>query len=342
MRVSKITATSKGSSTPYKLPFKSGTIEWNLNDVNTMTLNIDGVYLRDYLKEQGTTIVSLFEGNFVTIRVYDENDTLKFAGYVDDLNYKRSTTVFTIVLKINSWLGYFERRIYNGTFSTATDAGSIAWTIINSVNDIGITQGTIETTKSRVRTYNDNWTAYKAVTHLSSSQILEGFEFDISNDKVFTVKSQLGTTRDNIVFNEKSIISWNVNVPLVGDLVNYGTIIGAGYEDDRLVRTYDAGTTYSNNWYKLEEVVSDINVSEVDTLDDKIEDYVTKRRSPVRTLTLDAKTDIPDVDEYVVGDYVIVDIPDAGFDKVSKRILQKKLSFSDSDNKVSLKFGYES
>lgn len=86
---------------------------------------------------------------------------------------------------------------------TTTDAGTIAWTLIdesqNEVNgDLGITQGTIQSSVNRTKSYERKNIA-EAIIELADNDY--GFDFEITPDKVFNVYYPFkGTTRDNVVF----------------------------------------------------------------------------------------------------------------------------------------------
>jgi hypothetical protein len=86
---------------------------------------------------------------------------------------------------------------------TTTDAGTIAWTLIDEsqdeVNgDLGITQGTLQASLNRTKSYEKKNIA-EAIVELADNDY--GFDFEITTDKVFNVYYPMkGTVRDEVVF----------------------------------------------------------------------------------------------------------------------------------------------
>lgn len=77
-----------------------------------------------------------------------------------------------------------------------TDAGTIAWGLINhtqtagSYGDFGITEGTIESTVKRTREYPQYTNILRSIQELSDS--LGGFDYEVTPDKVFNVYRSMG------------------------------------------------------------------------------------------------------------------------------------------------------
>lgn len=86
---------------------------------------------------------------------------------------------------------------------TTTDAGTIAWTLIDESQsetngDLGITQGTIQTSLNRTKTYERKNVA-EAIKELADNDY--GFDFEITPDKVFNVYYPLkGSLLYDVVF----------------------------------------------------------------------------------------------------------------------------------------------
>jgi len=334
MSAYKIIAKNKAATQQWELPFESATLERNLNNVHTASINVSYAYLSDYLGRQNTTPKDLFENAWINIYIYKDNNLI-FGGFLCDVVYNKSSGSFTVQLGCKSWLAYFENRLYSGII-TATDAGMIAWNALNSVNDIGITQGTITATKTRDRTYKYD-DVCKIVVNLGSLQIQEGFEFDLSNLKVFTVVSRIGSDKPTIIFDDFNVIDYSLSVGLVGKLFNYGTVLGSGMDDNQLARTYDAGSAYQTNWYKQEALLQETDIPETVTLDDDIKKYVELRKNPIRTLTLKATVASPIFENYDVGDGVVINLPDISM-AATKRIVKKTLTFGGTEENVNLEF----
>lgn len=327
---------NKAEIVQWELPYKSALLDWRLNSIHTGTIYVDFVFLRDYLAAQGVTPKNLFESGFTNVYIFREG-TLIFAGFVSDVRYQKYTQAFTVEIGIKSWLGYFENRYHTAVY-TGVDQGDIAWAAIDATNDIGITEGTITATKNRNRTYSNDDVA-KIVVQLNKEAIIDGYYFDISNQKVFTAGPTIGSDRENIIFDEGNIYDFTVGVKLVGGVFTDGIILGGGVGEDQIVRTYDAGSTYEDAWYKQEALINDINVEDTGVLDDKIEQFVELRKNPIRVLTFKTQVDQPLVTLYNVGDRVRVRLPEAEIDEL-KRIKKKTLFIGESEY-VQLEFDYE-
>lgn len=333
MQQFRIVATNKDETNQYELPVSGGQITWALNSVNVANLTVDLKYLQDYLALQNTTAKNLFENGWLNIYIY-YGTTLIFAGFLSDVTYSQSEQGGSISLTVKSWLAYFENRFYTAVI-TGTDAGDIAWGAINSVNDISITQGTINATKDRDRTYRYDDVA-KIVQSLSANNLANGFDFEITNEKVFNVYTALGSAKPYIIFDDYKVISYNLEVGLVGSIFNRGIILGSGDGDLQLIRTYNAGTTpYEDNWYIHQLLISDTTILETDTLDDKIEQAVELSKLPLRKLTLQASAE--NFTDFSVGDTVAIKLPKAELD-TTRRITKMALTFGDN-NVVDLEFG---
>jgi len=86
---------------------------------------------------------------------------------------------------------------------TTTDAGQIAWTLIDEAQsetygDLGITQGTIQSSVNRTKSF-DRKNIAEAILELAENDY--GFDFEITPDKVFNVYYPMkGEIKDDIVF----------------------------------------------------------------------------------------------------------------------------------------------
>ena len=86
---------------------------------------------------------------------------------------------------------------------TTTDAGTIAWTLINESQSetngsLGITQGTLQASLNRTKSYEKKNIA-EAIVELADNDY--GFDFEITSDKVFNVYYPMkGTVRDEVIF----------------------------------------------------------------------------------------------------------------------------------------------
>lgn len=321
-----------------ELPFEGFSFTKKLNDIPVLELRINYHILLDWAKKQNTTVENILTSGFRWVNFKADNNTL-FKGYLSEVKISKAQYDINVNLTFLNWLGYFKRRYITKTY-TNTDAGSIAWDLINTAQletygNIGITQGIIQTTKNRDRTYTNDEVA-KSIIALSNSNLKDGFEFEITNDKVFTVKSRIGTDKPYIVLDERNIESWNIDFLISTSLTNKVTLKGEGYGDSQLTVIREASNIYKDKWYLLENIISDVNVKEQTTLQDKGDKYLEKYQDVNKTFSL---TTVPvnySIFDFDVGDGVKVKIEDI-IDGVY-RIKTKQFSFSGDEEKIKLEF----
>jgi hypothetical protein len=169
---------------------------------------------------------------------------------------------------------------YTGAYRrfSSTDAGTIAWTLIDESQsltngDFGITQGTIETTKNRDRTY-ENKNILDAIKDLSA--VIDGFDFELTPDKVFNVYSQKGIDRSTTtVFDYGTNILDVLVTENFGNPYNSSIVIG---EDNRVERTDSTAASI----YKLRQsLINASGVTEDTTLNDKGDSNNRKYKGPL-------------------------------------------------------------
>lgn len=331
MSAYKIIVKNKDETSQWELPYESGTIIWNLNNVNTCSILVDMNFLNDYLIKQNNTINNLFESGFTNFYLY-KNEILLFAGFISGVSYIATGGQKQVRIDAKSWLAYFQNRFYTGVF-TATDAGDIAWGLISAVNDISITKGTITATKNRDRTYFYDEVA-KSIINLSYLNIDQGFDFDISNNKVFTAVPRLGSNYENIIFDEQEIINYSISVGLVNTIINKGYIFGGGLGDNQIIRDYALGAPYTTNWFILEGKTQLVNVEDTNILDDSVKRFVELKKLPVKVIKIKVTNKF--VDNYNVGDGVKVKIQNLAINDIF-RVKKKTVYFGD-DESIDLEF----
>ena len=94
----------------------------------------------------------------------------------------------------------------NYTYQNGSD---IAWDLIDATQDdtdgdLGITQGTLEATTWREKTYT-NQSIMDALINLAN--LIDGFDFEINNSKVFNIKNFIGIDRSDSI-----VLEYGVNV----------------------------------------------------------------------------------------------------------------------------------
>ncbi len=193
-----------------------------------------------------------------------------------------------------------------------TDAGQIAWTIINESQtqtdgDFGITQGTIQTSKNRDRTYEYK-NLKEAIEGLSSLNIKDGFDFEISPDKKFSVfYPRKGRDRNDIVFE------WGVNILSffetldATDMANRVIVLGEGQGSEMKTSTRNAISTIQSAYKIREKLLMYKDVKEQATLDDHGDKELSVKQVQQQIIGLKTKGNLePPFGAYTIGDSVRV------------------------------------
>jgi hypothetical protein len=222
---------------------------------------------------------------------------------------------------------------------TGIDAGEIAWQLINtsqslSNGDLGITEGTIEATQNRDRTYY-NQNVGQAIINLSN--VLNGFDFEINNSKVFNVYVTQGVDRSDDI-----ILEYGVNVSdmrITEDFskpVNKAIILGDSGDplDPLRVERSDAAL---QTQYKLREGLSnETTVSEPGTLNESGDAMIRKYGIPLLKISMGIVRKSPTIADFALGDIIALKVQN-GIYNISKnfRIFEWQVNFN-TDNTETL------
>ena len=199
---------------------------------------------------------------------------------------------------------------YTGETRTfaGVDAGLIAWTLIDEsqviVNgDFGITQGTLTATQNRDRTYNNKNIA-EAIIELSN--VINGFDFEINNSKVFNVYPTIGIDRSADI-----VLEYGTNVTSVritedfSHPVNKAIVLGdSGVPADPL--RVEREDVPSEVLYKIrEDLDNEMSVIETGTLEAKGDSILRKYGLPLIKVSMGiVRSTTPTIDDFSLGDLI--------------------------------------
>ena len=194
---------------------------------------------------------------------------------------------------------------------TATDAGAVAWDLIDTTQvktngSFGITQGSIDTSVDRTRTYE-----YKNIREaiIELSEVKNGFDFEVTHDKVFNVYyPDMGAQRDEFIFdypgNIKEIrISRNAT-----GLVNEVIARGQGYGLAQVIVTEVDSASQAS--FTLRQKIMDLSDIVLDaTLTAYAQEEIDLLKDPLTTLdvTVDGNRK-PFIGSYWIGDRIKIEI----------------------------------
>lgn len=223
---------------------------------------------------------------------------------------------------------------------TTTDAGEIAWDLINTSQiqtngNFGIIEGDIEATQDRDREYK-NYNIADAIINLSN--VINGFDFEINTSKVFNVYAQQGIDRTDSVILEYGI---NIrSVRIVEDFtsaINRAIVLGKNEADfDNPLREERDNLTSQGTYQLFEGLQSEPNVIEVDTLQEKGDAMLRKYQDPLMGISMDlVRSSTPIITDFGLGDIIRIKVQTGIYDlDDSFRIYEWEVSYDEQDTET--------
>lgn len=246
----------------------------------------------------------------------------------------------TFTVNAVGWLGLFAMRIAGIPVRhfTSTDAGQIAWTLIDEsqnsdtpYSDYGISQGSITTSVDRDRTYRfDN--IRDSIIALSNSNLENGFDFDIDNTKAFNVYYPYkGNDVLDVVMDDRTTANYMYKKPLLLSVANKIHVLGGGFNDDLVYVTRTGPTGARSAWKTQEKKVSDYSSRDTALLNDKGDKYLENYEDV--ELTVDHYDNDVRWLDYSLGDSIRVNLSGTGLTDAVKRAT-KRTFFLDENTGV--------
>jgi len=245
-----------------------------------------------------------------------------------------------VILYCYDWLEQLNSRFTDESVTfTNTDAGAIAWGLINTTQtgsnaSFGITEGTITATQNRDRTYT-NKNVLEAIIELSN--VINGFDFEINNSKVFNVYESIGVDRSADI-----VLEYGINITTMRIMEDFSKIVnraiilgdsGVALEPSR-VDTDDAS---AQTLYKIREAISnELTTSETGTLEDKGEALIRKYSAPLYKITMGiVRGKTPTIGDFAIGDIITIKVQNGLYNINQKfRIFEWTLSYSDDNTET--------
>lgn len=323
----------------FELPYLSISFTEELNIGKDAKFSFDYKAVNEVALAYGTTASFMFTSGIREIYV-EKNGVKVYLGVISDYTLGKDAQG-NMKLDIAS-VGYMalfsKRRTGAKRVFSNTEAGDIAWTLINEsqtsdnpYSDFGITRGTTITSVNRDRTFRFA-NVKDEIVQMSNLNLKNGFDFDIDNTKKFnTYYPEKGSVRADIVLDEGNIVSWGYRKPLILSLANKVYVLGEGFNDDILYVTRNSDNAFKTTFKLLEEVLSERNIITSETLNDKGDKYLLDNQSPKIQLTINHVDGDPDITSYDVGDRIKVKIAEIDLDLVSMRVLKKSVSIDQQE-----------
>lgn len=293
------------------------------NRADTISLRYDLDDIKRYCQALGITVWQLFGVSQNEVRV-KRGTTVISAGHIVEAHPSIMGDRRTIEIIAVGWFDLLGLRITDeggpdsDYYFEATDAGQIAWGLINASQqqsaaaDFGITQGTIQASVDRDRTDYSFKNIRDAIIQLS--EVIDGFDFEVTWDKVFNVYyPKIGSRRTDIELTYPGNIR-ELSFGRYGmQIANQITARGAGFGPGAYKSVADDLTSQGKFWLR-QRIVDFNDVSTTATLDEHAAEElrVAKEFTDIPTLVLD-QANAPKVGTYGIGDEIKIGI-DADFD----------------------------
>lgn len=195
------------------------------------------------------------------------------------------------------------------------DAAQIAWDLIDTTqgaSDFGITEGTLEATQNRDRTYSNDKIG-ELIINLSN--VINGFDFEITDSKIFNASAMIGVDRTNLVLEYgRNMQSCQINED-ASSLTNRAIVIGNSGDFSSPIRV-DRDDAGSQTTYKLREgLTNEMDVSEQQTLEDKGDALLRKKGLPLFKISFrQIPSSFPTIADFALGDLITVKVKSGIYD----------------------------
>lgn len=327
-------------SQQWEIPYDSYSISEELNNDRSAQFSFNRTMLQSILDKYAMTPYQLFKGGYREAYLYDASDNLLYSGFIDEMQTNSGASDHgTISVTSKGFFSLLDKRLTNVLRTyTSQDAGDIAWDLINytqglAYGNLGITRGVHPVTVNRDRTFRYEYIK-TAIEGLTNKNILNGFDFEIDTGKVFNIfYPEKGTQRDNLIVEYGfNVEGYQITENGLMGLVNQVVVIGENFGDDIVSVTRDAEVDYKSNYGLLQETVSEKDIQQATTLQDKGDKYLANWKFPRKTIVLDLKFESPLFTDYQVGDRIKVKIAQENVNEFY-RVVKRGL---DNTGKVSL------
>lgn len=312
----------------WEIPFNSFSFTEEINNDRNCSLSLNNQSIRTIADKYGVSLLHILSARYRELEIYD-GATKRYAGYISNLNFGRgsgeegSTTIAS-----KGFFSLLDKRYSESSkFFAAEDSADIAWYMINYTQtltpggDLGITRGSHPATKDRQRTFTYSKISDEIIG-MSNREVTEGYDFEIDNDKVFTIyypaKDQYKP--EVILEDGYNITSYGISMPFIDSMCNEVIVNGNGFGEDASIEIVDSIDDYKNAFFLLQDTLNEKDVIDTDTLIEKGERYIAKKQSPQITLDLNVDYNVVDYDSIVLGDWVNVKISYWGIDALYRVI----------------------
>jgi hypothetical protein len=342
---------NKSGEDVWVLPYQTITISEELNVGVTGNITINYLDLKRYADKLNTTPDNIISSEYREWKLYKDN-VLFYAGILISRKMFGSKGQGTsLSIEFAGYEAILSNRLTGNAGTdwtyTSEDSADIAWDLIDQTQndsdgegDVGITRGTHPTTVDRDRTFRFDYIR-KAIEGMSANSKDNGYDWDISNSKVFNIYYPAkGEIKSNIILDDQNILSWTNDKKLSGGLANRVVVIGEGSTDD-IVSESVQDTIAQASWYLQEYALSEKDTSVSANLIAKGNKYLEDVKEPKTVISVRVNDKNPLITSYNVADTLPVKISTIDFDeelRIDRRTIQIQRT---GEAQVDLSFDYD-
>jgi hypothetical protein len=294
-----------------------------------------------------TTVMFILTAGIRKISVLKDSSVIYLGVITDYILGKDDKGLLTIdVASVGLSTLIKKRRTGSLRNFTATDAGQIAWTLINEsqlsdvpYSNLGITAGSITASVNRTKQYRFA-EVLDSIYKMSADNLYDGFDFEIDNLSRFNVYyPKKGTNRVNIFIDKGNIKSWKFQKPLILNLTNKVYVLGQGFDDALQWVLRTSAVPYRQAFGTLEATVNERESFTTADLNSAGDKYLSLNQSPLLDFQIQHKDDDPDILTYDVGDSLRVTLDEVSITNEYKRVMARQITIdTQGQGIVTLKF----
>lgn len=255
-----------------------------------------------------------------TVVVIKKSNSIVWSGHISKVSADLQGIEGNINVECQEFIGALAARYTDAIREfTNTDAGSIAWTLIDETQNqtngfLGFVLGSIATTVNRDRTYE-----YKNIADaiISLTQVINGFDFTITPtqdpDGLFTgvrfdVLSPAGSLRDELPILRIGETVASVEFTTKERLYNTLTYLGSGFGEDVLKTTAENAASQTI-YTRREAILRQADVSILSTLDEKIAQELEELQFDTYVFNLSIQPNsVLELGDFLLGDILKYDL----------------------------------
>jgi len=322
---------------------KSIKLGLNKSGEASFTYNLEELdNLADKLSLTVDSLIGLGRNSLVCVRGHGADEETYFAGQIISMTKLLNADSTEVEIKAMGYFWLLGTRIVGLTEElnyVTTDAGSIAWSLINVVQsetygDFGITQGSIQTSVNRTIGFNRK-TVKEAIEELAVTD--NGFDFEITENKVFNVFYPIkGSDKSNsVIFRYPSNHVIEVQeIRDAADLANSVLAIGSGFGLEEISAARDAVSS-QEIYVKREKILPIKDMNNATVLGDMADEYVNQYGQIIpfyKIEFINSDSFTPKLSDFGLGDYIklIIELDYYQVDQ-SLRVFEISINIDDND-----------